>query len=259
MKRLISFLCISIYFNIFLFSQSSEVIFTSSDTSLCNAFNWAKKQALFYRGNSGDPVGPWYEAALPARYAFCMRDASHQSIGAEILGLSSENKNMFSKFAANITESKKWCSYWEIDKNNKPAPADYLNDNDFWYNLNANFDVVFAGWRLYNWTGNKYYLSDPAFLNFYDKSLNDYVHFWKLEADSLMNRPKSLNINPELLKKFRRGFGLPSYAEGVPNLSMSTDLISALYQGHIAYSKILQALGRTKDSRLYAEKAIKYT
>jgi len=31
-------------------------------------------------------VGYWYEAALPGREAFCMRDVSHQSIGAETLG-----------------------------------------------------------------------------------------------------------------------------------------------------------------------------
>ncbi|MFA6126609.1 MAG: hypothetical protein WC699_04845 [Bacteroidales bacterium] len=33
-----------------------------------------------------DPVGPWYEAAEPGREAFCMRDVSHQSMGAHALG-----------------------------------------------------------------------------------------------------------------------------------------------------------------------------
>ena len=258
MKRIFILLIVVFSYNSLILSQVSELSFTSTDTSLTNAFQWARQQALFYQGDNKDPVGPWYEAALPSRSAFCMRDASHQCIGAEILGMSLENKNMFTKFVSNISESKKWCSYWEIDKYNNPAPADYMNDDDFWYNLNANFDVVYACWRLYNWTGDKTYIANPDFLNFFEKSLNEYIRLWKLEPDSLLNRPKQLNVNPDLLKRFRRGYGLPSYAEGVLELAMSTDLISAIYQGHISYSNILQSNGRIQESKIFSEKAEKY-
>jgi len=67
--------------------QPGTVSFTSEDTSVQKTFEWAKTMALHYRGDVKDPVGPWYESALPPRYAFCMRDVSHQCIGAEILGL----------------------------------------------------------------------------------------------------------------------------------------------------------------------------
>ena len=50
----------------------------------------------------GDPVGLWYEAALPGRRAFCMRDVSHQVAGAQALGLSSYTHNMLRHFAENI-------------------------------------------------------------------------------------------------------------------------------------------------------------
>ena len=100
-------------------SASAQVNFTSSDKDMERAFNWAKEMALHYKGDNNDPVGYWYEAALPSRFAFCMRDVSHQSIGAEILGLSKENLNMFSLFAKNISASKDWCSYWEINKMGK--------------------------------------------------------------------------------------------------------------------------------------------
>jgi len=60
------------------------VQFNSSDTALVRAFDWAKAQALHYKGKPGDPVGPWYESALPPRDAFCMRDVAHQAIGAAI-------------------------------------------------------------------------------------------------------------------------------------------------------------------------------
>jgi hypothetical protein len=60
---------------------------------------------------TGDPVGPWYEAALPGRQAFCMRDTAHQGLGAHMLGLAQYTRNMLYKFAENISKSKDWCSY----------------------------------------------------------------------------------------------------------------------------------------------------
>lgn len=86
------------------------VTFKSTDAALQTAFVRAKEMALSYKGKPADPVGPWYESALPPRSAFCMRDVAHQSIGGEILGLNKENKNMFRLFVNNISESKDWCS-----------------------------------------------------------------------------------------------------------------------------------------------------
>ena len=57
------------------------------DAKLAAAFAWAKGQALDYvfpAAAHGDPVGDWYEAALPSRFAFCMRDVSHQATGAHV-------------------------------------------------------------------------------------------------------------------------------------------------------------------------------
>src|ERR1700687_57473 len=160
----------AVVFILFLFSHLASgqagIRFNSSDTSLENVCVWAKAMALHYKSGSGDAVGPWYESALPPRYAFCMRDVSHQCIGAEILGMHSENKNMFTKFAQHISASKDWCSYWEIDKYDRPSPADYRSDREFWNNLNANFDFIDASWRSYLWTGDSIYIKDSAFLYF---------------------------------------------------------------------------------------------
>ena len=151
--------------NLLAFSQNREIVFRTTDSSLQEAFDWAKNMALKYRGDSNDPAGPWYEAALPDRFAFCIRDVSHQAIGAEILGMSRENKNMIEKFIGNISESKDWCSFWEINKWNKPAPVDYKNDSAFWYNLNDNFELIYACNRLYRWTGDTSYIHNPNFKN----------------------------------------------------------------------------------------------
>ena len=64
----------------------SALMLRSDDAQLVARFQWAKRQALAYAFDD-DPVGPWYEAALPGREAFCMRDVSHQATGAHALGL----------------------------------------------------------------------------------------------------------------------------------------------------------------------------
>ncbi len=79
------------------------------DAQLAAAFAWAKAQALDYvfpAAAYGDPVGDWYEAALPSRFAFCMRDVSHQATGAQALGLAAFNRNMLGKFARAIGPSR---------------------------------------------------------------------------------------------------------------------------------------------------------
>lgn len=242
------------------FNATAQPAFTSSDKAVEKAFNWAKEQALHYKGAATDPVGPWYESALPPRSAFCMRDVSHQCIGAEILGLSRENTNMFNLFAGNISQSKDWCSYWEINEWNKPAPDDYRNDKEFWYNLPANFDVLNASWRMYLWTGNRHYIDGPAFVNFQQRTVNEYINSWVLAADSLLKRPAHPNapVPYNESDSFHRCRGLPSYSEGVQNLKTGVDLVAALYRGMITYSEILNNKGKHKEAAVYAQKAQKY-
>jgi hypothetical protein len=242
-----------------LFGQEG-IQFTSSDTSLQTAFSRAKEMALHYKGRRDDPVGSWYESALPPRSAFCMRDVSHQSIAGEILGLHKENKNMFTLFAKNISAGKDWCSYWEMNRLGKPAPEDYRNDKEFWYNLNANFDVLTACWKLYLWTGDEEYINGKLFENFHNKSAADFIESWVLYPDSLLTRPAHPNAPMPFNDKddFHRCRGLPSYSEGVPNIKMGVDLIAAIYRGLLSYSAILQTNGQHKKAELYAQKAKAY-
>ena len=101
-----------------MFDRQQSVTFHSNNERLCQGFTWAKAQAEVYvRDEAG-----CYEAALPGRDAFCMRDVSHQSVGAHCLGLAAHNKNMLEAFARAISESKDWCSWWEITSEGKPAP-----------------------------------------------------------------------------------------------------------------------------------------
>ncbi|MFH7010802.1 trehalase family glycosidase [Flavobacterium sp. FlaQc-52] len=244
-----------------LHSKAQETVrFKSSDQAIEKAFVWAKETALSYKGDPDSPVGAWYEAALPSREAFCMRDISHQSIGAEVLGLGKANKNMFSLFAKNISENKDWCSYWEINKLGNPAPADYRNDKEFWYNLNANFDMIQACWRLYVWTGDETYIKSPEFIHFYEKSVTDYIERWILEVDSLLTRPMHPNapIPFDVKDDFHRCRGLASYDEDVPDLKMGVDLVASIYSGLVSYSKLLKANGNLEKAAHYQSKALRY-
>src|ERR1700676_2236078 len=113
-------------------TQASEgsLEFASSDTKLVDGFPWAKAQALAYVLES-PAIGPWYEAALPGGNAFCMRDVSHMSNGAQFLGLGARTRNMLRQFGENISASKRWCTWWEITGDGKPAPVDYKSDHKF--------------------------------------------------------------------------------------------------------------------------------
>lgn len=247
-------LCCGVY------AQGPGVTFKSSDPALQTAFVRAKEMALSYKGKPGDPVGPWYESALPPREAFCMRDVSHQSIGGEVLGLHKENKNMFRHFVKGISASKDWCSFWEINHLGKPAVEDYRNDQAFWYNLNANFDLITASWKLYLWTGDEEYIKGKDFVNFQDKSVTEFIDSWVLQVDSLLSRPTHPNAPIPFNDKdaFHRCRGLPSYSEGVPNIKMGVDLVGALYSGLTSYAHILDVKGQPKKARIYREKAAAY-
>ena len=232
----------------------AQVTFESSHARLDSAFVWAKNKALSFAHDGTDPVSYWYEAALPQREAFCMRDVSHQAVGAAMLGLNQHNLNMFQKFAENISAEKDYCSYWEINRYNQPAPIDYENDSDFWYNLPANFDVVYNAWRLYRWTGDKNYLQHPAFQKFYALSLNNYVDHWQLKFDKVTQRDRKLHSNNA--KRFGVNRGIPTYNEGGRGeTKLGIDLTASLIAAYRAYAEILKLNGESNQAAIYLNKA----
>jgi hypothetical protein len=211
-------------------APSSSLQFESSDTKLVQAFQWAKSRALAYAHDGNDPVGPWYEAALPGRDSFCMRDVSHQTTGAAALGLYAENRNMLGRFAAAISPRRDWAGYWEIDKLGHPSPADYVSDNDFWYNLPANFDLLDSIVRMWRWTGDQSYVNDSSIQRFFDSTGTAYVNAWDLQPDRILQRPRIMN--QRLSKgKFVQERGIPSYTEGQDNFNLGADLLAAEYRG----------------------------
>lgn len=225
--------------------KPSDISLASSDPALEKAFVWARDMARSYAHDGSDPVGYWYEAALPGREAFCMRDVSHQTTGAWILGLGRHNLNMMTKFVQNISESKDWCTYWEIDRHDRPCPADYTDDDNFWYNLNANFDVMQACLKMYRWTGDDTYVKGEEFVNFYKKTMHEYMDTWELAPDKIMSRPV-----PDSCR------GIASYVESRWDMRASLDLLASMVAGCRAYEEIFTVNGNADEAAIgkkYAE------
>ena len=233
-----------------------KVAFDASDKELARAFEWAKTTALSYAHDNSDPVGYWYEAALPNREAFCMRDVSHQAIGAEILGLGKHNFNMLLKFAQNISEEKEFCTYWEINRYDKAAPVDYENDHDFWYNLPANFDVTYSAYRIYKWTGNAAYLQNTDLKKFYELSMNDYVDHWDLGFDQILDRDRSMHLKAGPNSRFGSNRGIPTYNEGGRGETfLGIDMTASIIAAYNAYSEMLKLNGAVDEAERHHRKA----
>lgn len=224
-------------------APEGTIEFESSDEKLADGFQWAKAQALAYARNDGS-IGPWYEASLPGRDAFCMRDVSHQSTGAQFLGLGPRTLNMLRRFAANISASKKWCSWWEITRDNLPAPVDYNSDKDFWYDLPANFDVLDACYRQWLWTRDSEYL-DEVFLNYYRHTVTDYVQAWDRDRSGLLQHlPGSGHM------------GIATYDEDLQDdVLIGSDLIAAQYAAFRDYAAIERARNELKAAAGFEQKA----
>jgi hypothetical protein len=236
-------------------AATSPLVLTTSDPALQKTFDWAKAQALAYVGPGSDPVGDWYEAALPGRHAFCMRDVSHQTMGAFALGLAAQNRNMLRWFAQNVSDSKDWASYWEIDREGKPSSADYQSDDDFWYNLPANFDVMSAALRMYQWTGDATYINDPAFTRFYEHTVSDYPKRWNLEPPAILTRSRIMNRRLTA-GKFVQARGIPSYTESENNFVFGVDLLAAEYRAFRFAGELARLHHDTNASTHYDQRAL---
>ncbi|MGN1142782.1 MAG: hypothetical protein ACI4TF_16415 [Oliverpabstia sp.] len=202
--------------------MKGKIVFTSSNEQLNKGFEWAKNQALQY-SHEGDLVGDWYEAALPGRMSFCIRDVAHHAMGAEMLGLRGHTKNMLRKFVQNISKSKQYCTFWEMNKDYQPCPVDYASDEDFWYNLPANFELMDVCYKMYCQTGDMDYIVDEDFVRFYDWTIHKYAEWWDKDGDFLLER-----------KYMNSRLGIPSYCEDdrFDNAEALIDMLVIEIQGY---------------------------
>ena len=226
--------------------DSSPLSFKTSAPALQASFDWAKRQALLYSHPASSTVGAWYEAALPGRDAFCMRDVSHQAEGAAALGLNAANRRMLHLFAESIAPSRDWAGYWEIDAAGHPSSADYVSDDDFWYNLPANFDLLSASVRLWRWTGDPAY-QGPEFQHFRQITMHDFAERWLLTPGTILYRPRLVNQRRQT-GKFVEARGIPSYTEETKDFIFGTDQLAAQIAAARALSQIATQTGDARTA-----------
>ena len=136
---------------------------------------------------------------------------------------------MLGRFAAAVSPDRDWAGFWEIDKAGHPSVSDYVSDNDFWYNLPANFDLLDSIVRMWRWTGDQSYVNDSSIQRFFDSTGTAYMNAWDLQPDRILQRPRIMN--QRLSKgKFVQERGIPSYTEGQDNFNVGTDLLAAEYR-----------------------------
>ncbi len=225
--------------------MKGKITFYSSNEELNKGFEWAKKQALLY-SHEGDLVGDWYEAALPGRMSFCIRDVAHHATGAEMLGLRSHTKNMLRRFVQNIAVSRQYCTFWEIDKDYRPCPVDYASDEDFWYNLPANFELLDVCYRMYCLTGDTDYIKNEDFVRFYDWTIYKYAEFWDKDGDFLLER------------KYKNSrLGIPSYCEDdrFENAEALVDMLAIEIRGYRSAAAIYCLRGELGSVQICEERA----
>jgi hypothetical protein len=174
----------------------SDLQLESSDAKLVQVFQWAKSQALAYAHDGSDPGGPWYEAALPGRNSFCMRDVAHQTcpIAGRIDSAIPHRRITLATMTSGTI-----------------------------------FDLLDAIVRMWRWTGNDIYLNDPRFRNFYENTATAYLKAWDLQPDRVLKRSRIMH---QRLRegKFVRARGIPSYTEGGEDFNVGTDLLAAEYR-----------------------------
>jgi hypothetical protein len=110
---------------------------------------------------------------------------------------------------------------------------------------------------MFLWTGDKTYLVDPVFLNFYERTIEDYVERWDLELDKVMSRRRFMNrktFNPEDIFHICRG--IPSYQEENPGeIQLGVDLLAFQYAGYRAYAQIMSLKGNPGVAERFLRKA----
>jgi hypothetical protein len=166
-----------------------------------------------------------------------MRDVSHQSEGAAALGLATANRNMLGRFAASVDAKRDWAGYWEIDGQGRPSAADYVSDDDFWFNLPANFDVLDTLVRMWRWTGDDSYRDDPRLQEFFRRTVTDYITRWKLQPETILHRPRIANRRLTA-GQFVNSRGIPSYTEGPKDFIFGADLLAAEYRALRSFQQI---------------------
>jgi hypothetical protein len=147
---------------------------SSSDRSLADMFDWARRESLGFVRTGRSAEIPSYWAGLQDRPMFYSRDVCHQALAGHLLGLDTENHTMLECFARSATERREFYPLWSFLFDGTPAPIDYDSDDRFVRETPAAFEIAETALRLYRWTGDERYLTG-SFAGYYRNLVREFV------------------------------------------------------------------------------------
>ncbi|UBU09074.1 hypothetical protein [Nonomuraea gerenzanensis] len=145
-------------------------------TDLVESFSWASTRSQEWVQTGRDSAFlPSYWAAMTDRPMFYSRDFAHQTLGAHLLGLDTENLAMLRHFAGSATGARGWYPLWAFMFDGTPAAIDYRSDDDFVREIPAPFELVEKAVEQYRWTADERFLLDPVIAGFLRTTMTAFV------------------------------------------------------------------------------------
>ncbi|WP_431896149.1 hypothetical protein [Nonomuraea sp. bgisy101] len=237
---------------------------SSSNPKIVEMFGWAKAKAGSWvhqdgvpglldvderqPGGTGEGVyTPSYWAGYANRSGYYSRDFAHQLAGAHILGLAAENKNMLRSFARSASEEHKYYPVWALNFDASTyLSIDYRSPTNFVREVPATFELVEKANQAFRWSGDRAYVDDPVFWDYYKHATNEFV---ALHDGQLPNG---------VAEGTGRGIfqGAASYNEvsGEP-LAEAGDAIGSQYQAHNALAALALDKGDLALAHAQAKRA----
>jgi len=240
---------------------------TSSNPTVVAMFDWAKAKAGSWVQQAG-VVGPvnvdeyqrsgtgeaTYAATYWAGYAnrsgYYSRDFVHQLSGAHLLGFDIENKTMLRSFAASATAEQKYFPVWALNFDAATyLSIDYHGPDNFVREVPAVFELVEKANAAYRWTGDRDYLRDPAFWDYYRNATGAFVDLHNGTLD---------NGTVQVAEGTGQGIfaGAASYNEqSDERLAEAGDGIGAQYQAYRAMAALARDRGEASLATTFDRRA----
>lgn len=224
----------------------TDLKITSSSQTLNAMFEWAKTMALSHVQTGKPRYIPCYWCGLLDRPHFSIRDFAHQCLPAHLLGLGNENWHMLNAFARTCTEAREWYPIWILGFDGDIYHQDYHHDQDFVREIPMVFELVEAGWTLYQWTGKRDYIEEPVVWDYYTHAVEDFIPRHDLFGDGIASTAgkSSWPFN-----------GIATYNEGDRPFAQGADAIASQYRAQRCYASMLDLKGRPESATTQRTKA----
>ncbi|OKH99319.1 hypothetical protein A6A06_27665 [Streptomyces sp. CB02923] len=236
---------------------------SSSEPVLVEMFEWAKRKANSWvhlagtvgpldvdernPGGSGTAAyAPSYWAGYAHRSGYYARDTAHQVVGAQILGLTEENKTMLGSFAVSAVAAHAYYPVWSYNFDARTyLRIDYGSADFFVREVPAPFELVEKTERAYRWSGDAFYVGDTMW-DFCRHATTEFVE----EHDQIKPNGVAEGTGQGIFA------GAASYNESSgEQLVEAGDAFASQYRAFLAAAALASARGEGEQAARYAGQA----